>query len=94
MEKSAIQSLKVLRGSSYDYASELGEIKSERDERQASKTKLKDAIKRPNSIKALIISSALMFFQQMCGINVVIFYSTDIFRVCNACFRDEREFFC
>lgn len=39
------------------------------------------ALMRPVTIKALCISLGLMFFQQLCGINAVIFYSTDIFKV-------------
>lgn len=81
MEKNAISSLKKLRGSQYNYQPELDELKNERDERTANKSSLGKALKRTNTIRALCISLGLMFFQQMCGINVVIFYSASIFKV-------------
>ena len=51
------------------------------DEKIANKVSLKDAMMKRAAIKAMIISFGLMFFQQMSGINAVIFYTTDIFQV-------------
>lgn len=75
----AISSLKWLRGNNYDYNSELQELQNEHQERENSKVSFAAAFGRKTSIKALIIMLGLMFFQQMSGINAVIFYTGFIF---------------
>lgn len=75
----AIKSLKWLRGSAYDYSTELSELQSEHNERQNSQGSLMEALLRKASLKAIGISLGLMFFQQLSGINAVIFYTGFIF---------------
>lgn len=87
-ETKAIKSLKRLRGAKYNYLPELNQLKLERDERKNNEISLRSVLKRQNTIRSLIISLGLMFFQQMCGINVVIFYSTHINVVC---IQEEKE---
>lgn len=77
----AIKSIQWLRGKDYDYNSELAELQAEQDRNQANKVSLASALSRKSTIRALFISLGLMFFQQLSGINAVIFYTTDIFRV-------------
>lgn len=79
----AIKSLKWLRGSEYDYSAELTELQDDHNERLAAKVSIIGALTRKASIKALIISIGLMFFQQMSGINAVIFYTGFIFNAAN-----------
>lgn len=79
----AVSSLKWLRGNDYDYSSELQELQSEHQERENSKISFAAAFGRKTSVKALIIMLGLMFFQQMSGINAVIFYTGFIFEKAN-----------
>lgn len=79
-EESARKALRWLRGREADVEPELkGIIKSHSDaERHASKGALLDLMKKSN-LKPLSISLGLMFFQQLSGINAVIFYTVSIF---------------
>lgn len=79
----AVSSLKWLRGQDYDYNSELQELQSEHEERERTKVSFGAAFARRTSVKALIIMLGLMFFQQMSGINAVIFYTGFIFETAN-----------
>lgn len=79
----AVSSLKWLRGNDYDYSTELQELQSEHQERENSKVSFAAAFGRKTSVKALIIMLGLMFFQQMSGINAVIFYTGFIFKAAN-----------
>lgn len=82
-DEDAIKSLRWLRGNGYDYSEELAELQAEHAEKVAAKTSLMSALMRKASVKALGISFGLMFFQQMSGINAVIFYTGDIFKDAN-----------
>lgn len=79
----AVSSLKWLRGNDYDFNSELQELQSEHEERENQKISFAAAFARKTSVKALIIMLGLMFFQQMSGINAVIFYTGFIFDKAN-----------
>ncbi|XP_065087392.1 facilitated trehalose transporter Tret1 isoform X2 [Ochlerotatus camptorhynchus] len=77
----ARKALQWLRGKKADVDPELkGIIKSHQDaERHASKSAIFDLMKKAN-LKPLLISLGLMFFQQLSGINAVIFYTVQIFQ--------------
>lgn len=77
----AKKSLQFLRGKAYDPNAELLEFEREHELSQANPVSTRSALLRKSTIRALVISIGLMFFQQMSGINVVIFYVSDIFRV-------------
>ncbi|XP_017043359.1 facilitated trehalose transporter Tret1-2 homolog isoform X2 [Drosophila ficusphila] len=81
--ESAIKSIQWLRGKEYDYEPELAELRETDRETQANKVNVWAALNRPVTRKALAISMGLMFFQQVCGINAVIFYSSRIFEEAN-----------
>lgn len=79
--KRARKSLQWLRGKNVDITEELTTIEelhveSERDIQNGLSELLK-----PNHLKPILISLGLMFFQQMSGINAVIFYTVQIFKV-------------
>lgn len=78
-KEAAAKSLKWLRGSEYDYSNELAELQAQNEADKKNKVSLAAALARRSTIKAIFISLGLMFFQQMSGINAVIFYTKDIF---------------
>lgn len=80
-EERARRALQWLRGKQADVEPELkGIVKSHCEaERHASQNAIFDLLKRSN-LKPLAISLGLMFFQQLSGINAVIFYTVSIFK--------------
>ncbi|XP_032310735.1 facilitated trehalose transporter Tret1-2 homolog isoform X2 [Drosophila ananassae] len=81
--ENAIKSIQWLRGKDYDYEPELAELRETDREIRENKVNVWSALNRPVTRKALAISLGLMFFQQVCGINAVIFYSSRIFKEAN-----------
>jgi MFS family permease len=80
-EAEAKKSYEWLRGKGYDPQPEIDELKQELEENQRNNISFGAVLRKPSTKKALLIGFGLMFFQQMSGINVVIFYATDIFEV-------------
>ncbi|XP_034651607.1 facilitated trehalose transporter Tret1 isoform X1 [Drosophila subobscura] len=80
-EERARKALTWLRGKEADVEPELkGLMRSQADaDRQGSQNKMLELLKR-NNLKPLSISLGLMFFQQLSGINAVIFYTVSIFK--------------
>lgn len=76
-EEEAIKALKRFRGEDFDPSSEIADLQKEEEIRQSQN--VREALKRKSSKKAMLISFGLMFFQQLSGINAVIFYMTTIF---------------
>lgn len=74
-----MKSLKWLRGTRYDSQHELTNLIEENNSMKSNATNLLKALGRKASLKGMGITMGLMFFQQMSGINAVIFYTTDIF---------------
>nr|ACU24752.1 AT02749p [Drosophila melanogaster] len=72
----AEKSLKFLRGKDADVSGELKEMSAEGQKEKASVGKI---LCRRITLKGLFLSIGLMLFQQMTGINAIIFYSTFIF---------------
>jgi SP family facilitated glucose transporter-like MFS transporter 8 len=75
----AKKSLQYYRGSSYNVWKELQELEKDISESTKDKASIRDLVSSGGTRKALIISLGLMVFQQLSGINAVIFYSVDIF---------------
>jgi SP family facilitated glucose transporter-like MFS transporter 8 len=84
-------SLKWLRGADYDPTEEIAELENEKEERRAMNLSFREAFSRRSTIRACIISFGLMFFQQMSGINAVIFYTTDIFSAAQTELQPETQ---
>lgn len=80
--KEARKSLQWLRGKTADISEELDSIQKMHieSERIATEGALIELF-RKNHIKPVFISLGLMFFQQFSGINAVIFYTVQIFKV-------------
>jgi len=80
-EERARKALTWLRGKEADVEPELkGLMRSQADaDRQATQNTMLELLKR-NNLKPLSISLGLMFFQQLSGINAVIFYTVQIFK--------------
>lgn len=77
--QNATKSLKWLRGQQYDPSEEIAELQNDNEERRAQAVSFGQAMSRTTTKRGLIISLGLMFFQQVSGINAVIFYTNDIF---------------
>lgn len=77
----ASEALIWLRGKKYDPSIELTEMQIAIEKQKQVPKSITAAMLRRSSVKALSISFGLFICQQMCGINVVIFYTTDIFEV-------------
>ncbi|XP_050534195.1 facilitated trehalose transporter Tret1-like [Daktulosphaira vitifoliae] len=81
-EKKALESLSWLRGHPRDdiVKKELNELKILLGENVKQKTGIKELFGSRGNIKALLISCIMVGFQQVSGINVVLFYSESIFK--------------
>ncbi|CAH0694342.1 unnamed protein product [Spodoptera exigua] len=75
----AREALIRLRGSAYDVDYELNNLKSRAEENERNKVSYISALKKKTALKALLICYALMVFQQLSGINAVIFNTSQIF---------------
>ncbi|XP_022905450.1 facilitated trehalose transporter Tret1-like isoform X2 [Onthophagus taurus] len=75
----AEKSLRRLRGNAYNPKPELEQIKNAIEEEERMNKPFFESMKTPAAKKASLICFSLMFFQQMGGINAVIFYTGKIF---------------
>jgi len=75
----AQKSLQWFRGKDYDVSTELREIQATVDEAAAQKMSFLEAFKTTEAKKGLMVAFGLMIFQQLSGINAVIFFTTSIF---------------
>lgn len=80
----AVKSYKWLRGDSYDPQGEIDALKLELEEAEKNKKSMSEVLGKKSTKRALLIGFGLMFFQQMSGINVVVFFATTIFNVSKA----------
>lgn len=85
----AVKALKWLRGSQYDPAEEIAELQNDNEERRSNAVTFTEAMSRKTTIRGLVVSMGLMFFQQVSGINAVIFYTNDIFGAANTGIKPE-----
>lgn len=77
-EDAAVSSLRKFRGATFDTKTEIADLQKEEQIRQSQNART--AMQKKSSKKALMISLSLMFFQQLSGINAVIFYTSAIFK--------------
>ncbi|XP_014474026.1 PREDICTED: facilitated trehalose transporter Tret1-like [Dinoponera quadriceps] len=79
-ESEARLALTVLRGDVYDPSEELAEMRRAAEETTSKKSSIFDLVRVPATRRAMLATLGSMFFQQMSGINAVIFYTTTIFQ--------------
>ncbi|CAD7006222.1 unnamed protein product [Ceratitis capitata] len=79
-DEDAIKSIQWLRGKDYEYKAEVEELRETQEKIKENQVSWMVGLSRPVTRKALFVSLGLMFFQQLCGINAVIFYSAKILR--------------
>lgn len=82
--ESARNALLRLRGCNYNVDSEIDNIKSVLESSMQSSSSIAESLRKTAFRKAFIIALALMFFQQLSGINAIIFYTSDIFSASGA----------
>lgn len=79
-KEKAISSLQFLRGKTREgVQDEIAIIQKTVEDSMKNKSSFMDVFKNKASAKALVISAGLLSFQQLSGINAVLFYSTSIF---------------
>ncbi|XP_014280108.1 facilitated trehalose transporter Tret1 isoform X3 [Halyomorpha halys] len=78
--KRAEESLQRLRGEKYNIYRELHAMEKEIANQNTQKVPFLKAINKRSSILAMVICLGMMFFQQMSGINIVIFFAGNIFK--------------
>lgn len=76
----AAKSLQWLRGKNHNVENELQQLKEHADEEAKNRGSLRAALTNPVTVKALLISTGLVSFQQLTGICVVLFYTETIFQ--------------
>lgn len=78
-EDAARKSLIRLRGTQYDVEAELRALRDTFEENRRNAVSFTVAIQSPAAKKGFVIAFGLMLFQQMSGVNAIIFYSSSIF---------------
>jgi len=76
----ATSAMTVLRGGLYDPSEELAEMQREAEQAASNKSSVLDLVRTSAARKALLILLCSMLFQQLSGINGVIFYTVSIFK--------------
>jgi hypothetical protein len=77
----ARKALQWFRGQDYDVDDELTKMMDTLKEAERNKGNLGDLISSRGTVMALIVALGIMTFQQMSGVNAVIFYSGKIFEM-------------
>lgn len=85
----ASNSLKWFRGPRFDPTEDIAELQNDNEEQKANNLSIGEALSRKTSVRGLVIILGLMFFQQVSGINAVIFYTTDIFNAADSGIQAE-----
>ncbi|XP_063923781.1 facilitated trehalose transporter Tret1-like isoform X1 [Zophobas morio] len=76
----AEKTLLGLRGSNYDIHTELKDIQKEIDNSHKNSASIKDIFTSKANRRAFMSVVAVLAFQQLCGVNAVVFYTVPIFQ--------------
>lgn len=88
-KQEATAALEVLRGDAYDPSEELAEMQRCASEAASKKSSVFDLVRTPASRRAVIATLGGMLFQQLSGINAVIFYTVIIFKASGSSMAPE-----
>lgn len=88
LEEEALESLRKLRGDHYNAVPEIERLRKQMEERDGSSWA---ALTRPNTLRGLAITTGLMVFFQMSGINALIYFATTIFQKADSPLAPELE---
>ncbi|XP_018058225.1 PREDICTED: facilitated trehalose transporter Tret1-like [Atta colombica] len=80
----AIKVLTILRGPHYDVTEEIAVLQHDVNRMENLSGGLKDLVGTKAGRRAAITCVGLMFFQQLCGIDAVLFYTVNIFQAANS----------
>jgi SP family facilitated glucose transporter-like MFS transporter 8 len=76
----AVKSLQWYRGKNCNISKEMSELEEAAEQMKSMEMSYKDLFKTVAARKSLIIALGLLIFQQVSGINVVMFYSSSVFK--------------
>lgn len=76
----ATAALELLRGDEYDISRELSIMQKEAETNSSKESSVMDLVRTRAARKALIASLGGMIFQQLSGVNAVVFYTVIIFQ--------------
>lgn len=82
--KGARKSLEYFRGKYYNVQEELNEIEKRITESMKKSAGFKDLFNSKANRKALIAALGTMAFQQLCGVNAIVFYTVPIFEAASS----------
>ncbi|EFN89065.1 facilitated trehalose transporter Tret1 [Harpegnathos saltator] len=74
----------ILRGSNYDIEKEMAVLQDDVDKMARVQGGLKDLIGTQAGRRAIIVCLGLMSFQQLCGVDAILFYTVNIFQAANS----------
>ncbi|XP_032676695.1 facilitated trehalose transporter Tret1-like isoform X2 [Odontomachus brunneus] len=74
----------TLRGSKYDIQDEITVLQDDIDKVAKAQGGFKDLIGTQAGRRAIIVCIGLMSFQQLCGVDAILFYTVTIFQVANS----------
>lgn len=80
----AAKVLTILRGSHYDIAGEITVLQDDVDRMANASGGLADLVGTKAGRRAAITCMGLMCFQQLCGVDAVLFYTVNIFQAANS----------
>ncbi|XP_011633666.1 facilitated trehalose transporter Tret1-2 homolog isoform X2 [Pogonomyrmex barbatus] len=80
----AAKVLTILRGPHYDVAGEIAVLQDDVDRMTNASGGFKDLVGTKAGRKAAITCVGLMCFQQLCGVDAVLFYTVNIFQAANS----------
>lgn len=88
LEEEALAALRKLRGDHYNAVPEIERLRKQMDEGDSSSWA---ALTRPNTLRGLAITTGLMVFFQMSGINALLYFATRIFQKADSPLSSELE---